>query len=307
MTVEAKPFIKWVGGKRQLIPDLEALLPTDFSSREGVTYIEPFVGGGAMLFHLLQEYKNITSAVVNDINHDLTTCYRIVRDQPARLLGALKELQEEYYSTPTLDGKKAMFLNKRALYNTTATDDTERTALFLFLNRTCFNGLYRVNKSGQFNVPFGRYARPTIYNPDVIYADSALLQNVEIMTGDFEQTLSRVTASALIYLDPPYRPISETSNFNDYAKEGFNDDDQKRLKAFCDKIDDIGATFLLSNSDCLAANGTDRFFDDLYGNYQIKRLWASRNVNANPDKRGKISEIAVFNRQQNDVPANVTP
>lgn len=292
-----KPFIKWVGGKGQLIEQLEALLPADFDAWKGVTYIEPFVGGGAMLFHMLQTHSNITSAVINDINPDLTTCYKVVRDYPHDLLDALQQLQAEYSALTTEDAKRGYFLEKRARYNSRTLGMLENSALFLFLNRTCFNGLYRVNKSGLFNVPFGKYAAPTICDRRTILEDSRLLQNVDILTGDFEQTFDKMGEKTLFYFDPPYRPLSNTSSFNDYAKEGFNDPEQIRLKRFCDKITAVGGAFMLSNSDCLAKDGQDRFFDDLYASYSIERVLASRNVNAVASKRGKLSEILVRNFQ----------
>ena len=170
--MKAKPFVKWVGGKSQLIEQLEALLPADFDSWENVTYIEPFVGGGAMLFHMLQKYRNIRTAVINDINPDLTTCYRTVRDNPDELVNSLKEIQKEYYSIKSKDEKCQFFLLMREEFNKKNLGDIENTTLFFFLNRTCFNGLYRVNKSGLFNVPFGKYETPTICDPQTIYADS---------------------------------------------------------------------------------------------------------------------------------------
>lgn len=290
-----KPFIKWVGGKGQLIEQLEALLPADFDAWNNVTYIEPFVGGGAMLFHMLQMHPNIQSAVINDINPDLTICYTVVRDKPMELLEVLSELQREYYALEDEEVRKQYFLERRARYNTRVLADVENSALFLFLNRTCFNGLYRVNKSGLFNVPFGKYIAPTICDERTILADSRLLQNVEILTGDFEQTFDKIGERTLFYLDPPYRPLSATSSFNDYAKEGFHDPEQIRLKEFCDRIADTGSSFMLSNSDGLAKDGNDRFFDELYKNYDIERVWASRNVSANASKRGKLTEILVRN------------
>lgn len=290
----AKPFIKWVGGKSQLLTQLDALLPIDFSNWENVTYIEPFVGGGAMLFHMLLEHPNITHAVINDINPDLTTCYRVVRDEPRPLIAALKEMQREYYSLTNEESRRMYYMEKRLRFNTKALDPIENTMLFFFLNRTCFNGLYRVNKNGLFNVPFGKYDNPTICDENTILADSFLLQNVEILTGDFKETIKHANAPELFYFDPPYRPLSNTSSFNDYAKEAFNDDAQVRLKEFCDEVNQAGFSFMLSNSDCKGKNG-DTFFDDLYADYVIDRVWATRSVNANASKRGKLTEILVHN------------
>lgn len=292
--MKAKPFVKWVGGKTQLIEQLEAFLPADFDKWENVTYIEPFVGGGAMLFYMLQKYSNITSAVINDINADLTTCYMVVKNNPDALIQALSSIQKEYYNLNTEESKKEFFLQMRDRFNTKNLSDIENTTLFFFLNRTCFNGLYRVNKSGLFNVPFGRYQRPTICDPVTIYADSELLQKVEIMTGDFEETFTKVSEKTFFYFDPPYRPLSDTSSFNDYSKEAFNDKAQIRLKEYCDKLNEHNIPFMLSNSDCIEKDGK-RFFDELYLQYQINRVWASRMVNANAQKRGKLTEILVHN------------
>lgn len=292
---KAKPFIKWVGGKGQLIEQLEALLPADFSERENVTYIEPFVGGGAMLFYMLQTYPNIKSAVINDINPDLTLCYQVVRDNPTELIKSLNAIQSDYYALRTEEERKMYFLQQRKRFNSKSLNEIDNTTLFFFLNRTCFNGLYRVNKSGKFNVPFGKYTTPTICDSATIYADSKLLQKVDIMTGDFEQTFAKIKGNTFFYFDPPYRPLSNTSSFNDYTKEDFNDNAQIRLKLFCDRLNENGVNFMLSNSDCLGKDGTDRFFDDLFIDYSIERVWASRNVNAIASKRGKLTEIVVNN------------
>ena len=292
---KAKPFIKWVGGKGQLIGQLENLLPADFDKKQDVTYIEPFVGGGAMLFHMLQSHGNIRHAVINDINPNLTTCYKVVRDSPQELIYSLREMQDDYYAIEDEERKKEYYMRMRDRFNNNPTDPIENTTLFFFLNRTCFNGLYRVNKSGKFNVPYGRYVRPLICDADTIYADSKLLQDVTILTGDFEQTFEYITGNTFFYFDPPYRPLSDTSSFNDYAKETFNDISQIRLKHFCDRIQAVNAFFMLSNSDCLGKDGTDRFFDDLFKDYNINRVWASRSVNANGLKRGKLTEIVVRN------------
>ncbi len=290
----AKPFIKWVGGKSQLITQIEALLPPDFSSWKNVTYIEPFIGGGAMLFHMLQVHPNIKRAVINDINEDLTTCYKTVRDNPNELIASLQQIQAEYKSLPDEDARREYFMSKRDRFNTKALDPIENTSLFFFLNRTCFNGLYRVNRQGLFNVPFGKYDNPMICDEATILDDSKLLQNVEILTGDFRETLKYASSPTLFYFDPPYRPLSNTSSFNDYAKEAFNDAAQIRLKEFCDEVNRSGYKFMLSNSDPKGKDG-DTFFDDLYASYVIDRVWASRNVNANASKRGKLTEILVHN------------
>ena len=293
---KAKPFVKWVGGKGQLIDQLEALLPADFDQWENVTYIEPFVGGGAMLFHMLQTHPNIHHAIINDINSDLTTCYDVVKNNPDKLVKSLSELQKEYYQLKTEENRKDFYLTKRDSFNNNDLNPIENTTLFFFLNRTCFNGLYRVNKAGLFNVPFGKYKDPMICDPNTIYADSQILQNVDIMTGDFTQTLEMAIADSFFYFDPPYRPLSSTSSFNDYSKEAFNDLDQVRLKEFCDKVQEAGHCFMLSNSDCSAKNPEDTFFEDLYfPQYNVERVLAVRSINSNPSKRGKLTELLIRN------------
>lgn len=203
---------------------------------------------------------------------------------------SLSQIQKEYYSLRSEESRREFFINIRAEFNTKALEPIRNTTLFFFLNRTCFNGLYRVNKSGLFNVPFGRYETPMICDANTIYADSELLQKVEILTGDYTQTLEHAKANAFFYFDPPYRPLNATSSFNDYTKEAFNDLAQQRLKEFCDQVQAAGYRFMLSNSDC-----KDGFFDDLYIKYQIERVWASRNINANPHKRGKLTELLIRN------------
>lgn len=293
--MKAKPFIKWVGGKSQLIEQLDSLLPADFDNCRDVTYIEPFVGGGAMLFYMLQRYPNIKRAVINDINPDLICCYRTVRDFPEDLIVSLQQVEKEYLRLDTEEARKEFFMAARTKYNQKNLDSIENTTLFFFLNRTCFNGLYRVNKSGAFNVPFGKYTNPTICDPETIRADSKLLQRVEICQGDFEHTFDYAEGNTFFYFDPPYRPLSDTSSFNDYTKESFNDTAQIRLKTYCDKIHEAGFLFMLSNSDCKGKDEDDNFFDKLYRNYTIDRVWASRSINANPNKRGKLTEILVHN------------
>ena len=246
-----------------------------------------------MLFHMLQQHQNISRAVINDVNSDLITCYRTVRDYVEELIPALQDIQAQYYALRDMEAKREMFLDIRQRYNEKNFDPIENTANFFFLNRTCFNGLYRVNKKGLFNVPYGKYTRPQICDEDTLRADSELLRRVEILEGDFENTLPYAKGKTLFYFDPPYRPLSDTSSFNDYTKEAFNDNSQIRLKKFCDKVVAEGHSFMLSNSDCKEKNEADSFFDVLYADYCIDRVMASRNVNANGSKRGKISELLV--------------
>jgi DNA adenine methylase len=300
MIIKAKPFIKWVGGKTQLIESIQKALPQNFSELKHVTYIEPFVGGGAVLFWILQHYPNITKAVINDINPDLTTAYKTIKENPSELVKSLQLIQDEYLPLSE-EKRKEYFLNKRERFNTKSLDSVENSAIFIFLNRTCFNGLYRVNSKGLFNVPFGRYSNPKICDKQTIFADSELLQKVEILTGDFEATLQYTGNNSLFYLDPPYKPLSETSSFNSYTKEIFNDYEQIRLGKFCTKIDLLGHNFILSNSDVKGKNESDDFFDDLYQQFNIKRVLATRMVNAKAEKRGKLTELLITNEQSEEL------
>lgn len=278
---KAKPFIKWAGGKGQLLEQLDAYLPEEFGDRRNVTYIEPFVGGGAMLFYMLQRYPNIQHAVINDVNPDLTTCYRTVRDTPEELIASLLDIQNAYNALQTEDGRRDFFLAARDRYNEKNLDPIENTTKFIFLNRTCFNGLYRVNKKGLFNVPFGKYINPQICDPATIRLDSELLQHVEILTGDFEATLDHVgDGYNFFYFDPPYRPLNATSSFNSYSKEDFNDDEQIRLRDFCARLNGrLGIGWMLSNADCSAKNPKDTFFEELYVEYKRIRLLGRDGMN----------------------------
>ena len=292
---QAKPFVKWAGGKGQLISSIERILPIEIHKIQDLTYVEPFVGGGAMLFWTLNNIKNIKNAVINDINADLTSAYKTIRDNVFDLIIELKYIEKEYKSLQSEKGRKEFYLTQRGRFNTKQLNAIENTSLFIFLNRTGFNGLYRVNSKGVFNVPFGKYKNPTICDENTILADSELLQKVKILTGDFEKTLHYATANTFFYFDPPYKPLSQTSSFTSYTKENFNDDEQIRLKRFCDKLDKQNYLWILSNSDVKSNNPANNFFDNLYSDYKINRVWASRSINANPEKRGKLKELLITN------------
>lgn len=292
-TTKAKPFVKWVGGKTQLISDIQKVLPCNFTSTIH-TYVEPFVGGGSVLFWILQNYPNIKKAVINDINPKLINVYRIIQKDPNALITELLKLQKEYIPL-SHEARTEMFLNKRNKFNIPSINLIEQAALFIFLNRTCFNGLYRENAKGAFNVPHGKYINPKICDAEIILRDSEILQKVEILCGDFANTISYAGRESLFYFDPPYKPLSNTSSFNQYVKEQFNDNEQVRLRNFCNKISDYGSIFILSNSDVKSKDKTNLFFDELYAEYSIRRVFATRMVNANPDKRGKLSELMISN------------
>lgn len=292
----AKPFLKWAGGKTQLISDIERTLPGDII-RSRFTYIEPFVGSGAVLFWMLNQFPKIERAVINDINNDLINTYKVIAAKPHELIDILDSLQHEYHSFEhNEEARKDYYYQKRERYNLRRSEKTEQAALFIFLNRTCFNGLYRVNRKNEFNVPIGSYKLPTICDEENILAVSNALQRVEILCGDYEETLSRADDNTLFYFDPPYKPLSNTSSFNAYAKDEFNDEEQIRLRNFCYKLDTLNHTWILSNSDVKGKDENDNFFDDLYSNFNIQRVDARRNINSNPDKRGALKELLITNQ-----------
>lgn len=298
MNTAVKPFLKWAGGKGQLLSQLDQHLPKGINGID-FTYLEPFVGGGAMLFHILQQFPNIKKAVINDINSYLITAYRVIKNNPDELIKRLSELENQYYSTSDDEVQKTFYLHVRETFNEVEMDEVDRTKYLIFLNRTCFNGLYRVNSKGKFNVPLGRYLHPTICNAETIKADSELLNRVElvILNGDFEQTIEHLSDGFnLFYFDPPYRPLNATSSFNSYSKEDFNDEEQIRLRDFCARLSEYpNVKWMLSNADCSAKNPDDTFFEEIYGDFNINRVYASRAINANPSKRGKLTELLIKN------------
>ena len=293
---ESKPFLKWAGGKTQLINDIQKALPKEFIKHK-FNYIEPFVGSGAVLFWMLNNFPKIEKAIINDINSDLTNTYKEIAKNPKELISILEQFQNEYHFLENnSENKKDYYLNKRENFNSRKFSNTEQAALFIFLNRTCFNGLYRVNRNNKFNVPIGSYKKPTICDVENILAVSESLKKVEILTGDYQQTLELAERPALFYFDPPYKPLSKTSSFNSYSKDDFNDDEQIRLRDFCKKLDSLNHYWILSNSDLKSKNIEDNFFDDLYSDFNIQRVKAKRSINANPEKRGKLTELLITNR-----------
>ena len=293
---EAKPFLKWAGGKTQLINDIKKVLPKEFTKYK-FNYIEPFVGSGAVLFWMLNNFPKIEKAIINDINADLTNTYKVISHSPFELISILNQFQNEYHSLEdNSEIKKEYYLEKRENFNSRKFSNTEQAAFFIFLNRTCFNGLYRVNKNNFFNVPIGSYKKPTICDAENILAVSESLKKVEILTGDYQQTLDFAERPALFYFDPPYKPLSKTSSFNSYSKDDFNDDEQIRLRDFCKKLDSLNHHWILSNSDLKGKDINDNFFDDLYSDFNIQRVEAKRSINANPEKRGKLTELLITNR-----------
>ncbi|MDE5650011.1 MAG: DNA adenine methylase [Duncaniella sp.] len=304
--IKAKPFLKWAGGKTQLLPTIDSFLPDTFRSEDEVTYIEPFVGGGAMLFYMLQKYPNIKRAVINDINPHLIKTYIVIRDEPYSLIDALNELQSTFRALENYDKQKEFYLDVRSCFNQQHLTDVEEASYMIFLNRTCFNGLYRENSKGGFNVPFGQHSNPTICDEHLILADSELLQKVEMLNGDFSHTAEYIQGYTFFYFDPPYRPLDATSSFNSYVKESFDDNEQIRLKDFYSDLSSGGCYAMLSNSDCKCRNAEDDFFDRLYENFFIERVYAKRCINANASKRGTLTELLIRNYENyQGEPANL--
>jgi DNA adenine methylase len=290
----AKPFLKWAGGKTQLIPAIKSTIPNELHNIP-FTYVEPFIGSGAVFFWFLRHFPNIQKAVINDVNKDLIDTYLTIKLYPNDLVKELKELEKEYQSLDSQEKQKELFLNKRALFNSRKNSIVIQSSLMIFLNRTCFNGLYRVNSKNQFNVPFGRYTNPTICDTENIYNVSVALENVTILNQDYSSTLPEIEGDTFFYFDPPYKPLSQTASFNSYAKDIFGDSEQQRLKVFCDELDRRGINWLLSNSDPKNTDPSNHFFDDLYNHYYINRVRAKRTINSDASKRGDIFELLIHN------------
>ena len=292
----AKPFLKWAGGKGQLIERLNEFYPDELIIGRIKTYIEPFVGGGAVLFDVLQNF-DIAKAVIIDLNKELINCYRCIKNDADELIRRLQILQSAYLSRSS-ETRREFYLQIRSKYNAIKINgqyDFEKAADFIFLNKTCFNGLYRVNSKGEYNVPFGKYKNPSICDKENLLLINKLLQKVDIIYGDYTKCRQFANNEAFVYLDPPYRPITTTQSFVGYSQNGFNDDDQKELAKFTRELQNKGCKILLSNSDPKNANPNDDFFDDLYDGFDIQRINAKRMINCQADKRGNITEIVVRN------------
>lgn len=271
-----KPILKWAGGKRQLIAELKSALPPKGYNR----YIEPFVGGGALLFALQP-----AQAIINDFNWELTNMYTVIREHSDELISVLAEYKEKhdenfYYHIRGLD-RTEEFENLSAV---------KKAARTIYLNRTCYNGLFRVNRQGYFNTPIGRYNNPLILDEDNIRAVQEYLKRrqIEIKTGDFATTALLAEKKDFVYLDPPYYPMSKTSSFTDYTSVGFGKEEQERLKTVCDLLDKKGAFFLQSNSDC-------EHIRNLYKGYYFRKVEVKRAINSKKECRGNIAEVLISN------------
>ena len=268
---ETYPIVKWVGGKRQLMFELLKNMPENYNR-----YFEPFIGGGALFFELQPD-----NAYISDMNEELINLYKVVRDNVEELITDLQkhDISKEYFIEIRNIDRTEEYKNW---------SNVKKASRFIYLNRTCFNGMYRVNSKGEFNVPFGHYKNPRILDENNLINCSNLLQRTEIRHADFSEILKKVKKGDFVYFDPPYVPLSETSSFTSYTKDGFDLDMQFKLRDVCDELDSMGVKFLLSNSDTKLVN-------ELYENYNIKKVFASRQINANADGRGKITEVLVRN------------
>ena len=294
----AKPFIKWAGGKGQLLDTISGYYPKGLGNTI-VKYAEPFIGGGAVLFDVLNKYKDeLDEVYISDINQELITTYTAIRDKPKELICVLKDLQTEHISKD-MDDRRVIFQKNRDRYNEEMVkehyDDITIASLFIYLNKTCFNGLYRVNSKGLFNVPSGVYKNPMICDEKNLKNVSEKLQKVKIVNAGFKDSISFIDDKTFVYFDPPYRPLTVSSSFTSYTELSFDDDDQKDLAEYVHRLSDMGAKVAVSNSDPKNVNPDDNFFDDLYSFATVNRVQANRMINSKGTGRGKISEILVTN------------
>ena len=291
-----KPFLKWAGGKGQLLAEISAYYP--FGDGKFTKYAEPFVGGGAVLFDVLNKF-DLEAIYISDVNRELIGAYKSIKANVDDLIYHLQEYQAAYLPKLT-EGRKAYYLKMRVRFNELKlagrdTDQVERAALLIFLNKTCFNGLYRVNKKGAYNVPMGAYKRPLICDEENLRSIAAKLQNVEIVCGDYRNARNFIDEHTFVYFDPPYRPLTATASFTSYTADCFNDDDQIALAKFVDEMADKGAKIVVSNSDPQNTDEKDMFFDDIYAAHNIRRVSANRMINSKATARGKISELLISN------------
>ncbi|OPY36707.1 MAG: DNA adenine methylase [Methanoregula sp. PtaU1.Bin051] len=299
---DARPFLKWAGGKTQLLREFSRRFPPGLKTGKIKKYVEPFIGGGAVFFYLNQRFS-FERCTICDANEELILSYRVIRRSVKKLIAELEDLEDRYLSKN--DQKRELFYyNVRDSFNRNKTkidyrrysgDWIVRAAQMIFLNRTCYNGLFRVNRKGEFNVPFGRYANPEILHEDNLKDVATLLKTTQILSGDFTQCRDLADKRTFVYLDPPYRPLKGTASFTSYSKQGFSDKDQRRLADFFRELDRTGAQLMLSNSDPRNERPDDTFLEDLYEGYWIERVPARRIINCNGARRGAINELVITN------------
>jgi len=298
-----RPFLKWAGGKTQLLKQMLAHFPEGISDKCFERYLEPFLGGGAVFFFVAQK-DWFQEYYLWDLNEELIVTYKVVKTQVDQLIEVLKRIESNYQSRASQQEKSQYFYRVRADFNAQRSSFDflqfnkgwiERAAQVIFLNRTCFNGLFRVNRYGYFNVPFGDYKNPTICDANNLVLTSQLLQKAVIRRGDFSECKEFATQRSFVYFDPPYRPLNKTSNFTAYSRQSFDDREQIRLALLCRELDSQGVQWMVSNSDPQNTNSEDDFFEVLYQGFNLYRLDAARAINANGQKRGKVKELVITN------------
>ena len=297
--IECKPFIKWVGGKGQLLPEINKLYPIELGKTIN-KYAEIFIGGGAVLFDILSKYR-LDEVYISDKNLELINTYKSIRDNVDILIKSLKEMEEQYISLNN-ENRKIYYYKKRQEYNSLKINieenNIEKASLFIFLNKTCFNGLYRVNKKGEFNVPMGAYKNPKICDKENLKNVSMALKNVKIIYADYRESESFIDEKTFVYIDPPYRPLNTSSSFTSYTENDFSDKEQIELAEYIDLLNKKKAKIVISNSDPKNNNIDDNFFDELYKNYNINRVKATRMLNSNASLRGAINELLITNYER---------
>lgn len=302
INLRAKPFLKWAGGKTQLLEQFVEYFPPELKNGSLKNYYEPFLGGGAVFFFIAQNYP-IKKAYLSDVNEDLVLTFSVVQQNVFELIDELTLLKYEYFNRDENEREK-YFYKIRELYNSErvktdfnkySSDWIPRAAKLIFLNKTCFNGLFRLNRKGEFNVPFGRYKNPGILDQENLVSASRVLEIAEIFLTDFEDIKNKINDDFFIYFDPPYRPISITSSFTSYSKYDFTEEDQKRLAQFYCELGVNGNKLMLSNSDPKNEDPSDTFFEKLYNKFNISKVQASRMINCKAEKRGKLTELLITN------------
>lgn len=298
----ARPFLKWAGGKTQLLEEFDKRLPADLDAGTITKYVEPFIGGGAVFFHLNRQFS-FEQCSVCDVNEELVLAYRAIKRSVRNVISELARLESEFLSRSATD-RERFYYDVRTSFNRQLPEIdfqryshewVERAAQIIFLNRTCYNGLFRVNRSGEFNVPFGRYKNPDILNEGNLNAVASVLKSTNVLRGDFTTCRKYVDDRTFVYFDPPYRPLNRTSSFTSYSRQGFSDADQIRLAKLFRELDAKGALLMLSNSDPRNEDPDDTFFDDLYAGHTIERVPAKRMINCNGARRGDVNELIITN------------
>lgn len=294
--IDVKPFVKWAGGKGQLLPTIRTFYPEELGNKI-TKYCEPMVGAGAVFFDVLNNYE-LQEVLICDSNIELVNTYGVIQENVSDLIDLLTQFEKEHLSLDD-EHRKEYYYSQRDLYNDTMTHNSSnsvlRAALFIYLNKTCFNGLYRVNRNGHYNVPMGSYKKPTICDAENLLLISSKLSDIQIITGDYTQVDDFVDSDTFVYFDPPYRPLSKTSGFTAYTEIDFNDDEQKRLAEFIRHLSNKGAKVLASNSDPKNVDPDDDFFEEIYNSFSINRVKANRSINSNGKNRGKINELLICN------------